>query len=127
MRSGSGADFALLVGLTLAGAVCGIGAMLYLPLRIDAVPAPIAAVLFPVLLAGIAVATRRLASDAGAAAAPVIAFFVTVAALLTGAPGDNVFVQDWRLLLLAGCGVVFPVVAVMTATRMAARSAELGR
>ena len=106
-----GADRALLVGLALTGVLCAIGGVGYLTLLVGTVPMPISAVLFPVLLAGSAVAARRI-GGAGAAAAPVLVFFATVALMLSGLPGGNVFPQDWRLLLLAGCGIAAPAAAV---------------
>lgn len=102
----------LLLGVAaLGGAVCAVGATMYLYLYVGATPAPVSAVLFGGLLAWISVAARRLGGEPFHAALPVIAFLVVIVAFLLGGPGNSVMFMDWRLPLVLLCGIGMPVVA----------------
>lgn len=105
-------DRILLGVATVGGAVCGVGAAMYLYLYSGAVPLPLSAVLFGALLAAISVAARRLGGEPVHGALPVIAFLLVIAAFLAGGPGgDVVLYVDWRLLLLLLCGIGMPILA----------------
>ncbi|AUN39700.1 Uncharacterised protein (plasmid) [Tsukamurella tyrosinosolvens] len=105
-------DRILLGVATVGGAVCGVGAAMYLYLYSGAVPLPLSAVLFGALLAAISVAARRLGGEPVHGALPVIAFLLVIAAFLAGGPGgDIVLYVDWRLLLLLLCGIGMPILA----------------
>ncbi len=103
----------ILLGLaTVGGAVCAVGATMYLYLYSGAVPLPLSAVLFGGFLAAISVAARRLGGEPVHGALPVIAFLLVIAAFLLGGPGgDIVLYADWRLLLLVLCGIGMPILA----------------
>lgn len=105
-------DKVLLALTVLGGAVCAVGASMYLYLYVGAVPLPLSAVLFGALLAWISVAARRLGGEPFHGALPVIAFFLVIAVFLSGGPGgDIVLYADWRLLLLVVCGIGMPFLA----------------
>lgn len=104
-------DRVLLGVAALGGAVCAVGATMYLPLYVGAMPVPVSAVLFGGLLAWISVAARRLGGESAHAAIPVIAFLLVVVAFLLGGPGNSVMYTDWRLLFLLLCGIGMPVAA----------------
>ncbi|BDH56260.1 hypothetical protein [Tsukamurella sp. PLM1] len=104
-------DRVLLGVAVFGGAVCAVGATMYLHLYIGAVPVPVSAVLFGGLLAWISVAARRLGGELFHAALPVIAFLVVIVAFLLGGPGNSVMYTDWRLPLLLVCGIGMPVAA----------------
>ncbi|MCS3780706.1 hypothetical protein [Tsukamurella ocularis] len=105
-------DRILLGVATVGGAVCAVGATMYLYLYAGAVPLPLSAVLFGALLAGISVAARRLGGEPVHGALPVIAFLLVIVAFLLGGPGgDIVLYADWRLLLLLLCGIGMPILA----------------
>ncbi|ADG77778.1 Integral membrane protein OS=Tsukamurella paurometabola (strain ATCC 8368 / DSM / CCUG 35730/ CIP 100753 / JCM 10117 / KCTC 9821 / NBRC 16120 / NCIMB 702349/ NCTC 13040) OX=521096 GN=Tpau_1147 PE=4 SV=1 [Tsukamurella paurometabola] len=93
------------------GAVCAVGATMYLHLYIGSVPMPISAIGFGALLAGISVACGRLGGEARFAAIPVIAFLIVVVVFLLGGPGNSIMYTDWRLPLLLVCGIGMPVAA----------------
>lgn len=106
------ADRILLGVAALGGAVCAVGASMYLYLYAGAVPLPLSAVLFGALLAWISVAARRLGGEPFHGALPVIAFLLVIAVFLLGGPGgDIVLYLDWRLLVLLVCGIGLPVLA----------------
>ncbi|CAM3317142.1 hypothetical protein TSHO111613_17815 [Tsukamurella hominis] len=105
-------DRILLGVATVGGAVCAVGATMYLYLYAGAAPLPLSAVLFGGFLAAIAVAARRLGGEPVHGALPVIAFLLVVAVFLVGGPGgDIVLYADWRLLLLLLCGIGMPILA----------------
>ncbi|WP_019200388.1 hypothetical protein [Tsukamurella sp. 1534] len=105
------ADRVIVVITALGGAVCAVGATMYLHLYLGAMPFPASAVLFGGLLAAISVAARRLGGEPWHAALPVIAFLVVVVAFLLGGPGGSVMYTDWRLPLLVVCGIGMPAAA----------------
>lgn len=104
-------DAAVYVVAALGGAVCAVGATMYLYLYVGTIPLPVSAVGFGALLAGVSVACRRLGGEAKHAAIPVIAFLVVVAVFLLGGPGNSIMYTDWRLPLLLVCGIGMPVAA----------------
>lgn len=104
-------DIGVLVLTVLGGAVCAVGATLYLNLYIGAVPFPVSAVVFGGLLAWISVAARRLGGQTWCAALPVIGFTLMVIVFLSGGPGSSVMYYDWRLLFLLVCGIGMPALA----------------
>ncbi|CAM4049452.1 hypothetical protein TSST111916_19780 [Tsukamurella strandjordii] len=104
-------DVLAYIAAAIGGAVCAVGATMYLYLYVGAVPLPISAIGFGALLAGISVACRRLGGEARFAAIPVIAFLVVVVVFLLGGPGNSIMYTDWRLPLLLVCGIGMPVVA----------------
>lgn len=101
----------VVLGLTaVGGAVCAVGATMFLYLYAGAVPLPLSAVLFGALLAWISVAARRLGGEPVHGALPVIAFLLVIVAFMLGGPGgDIVLYADWRLLLLLLCGIGMPI------------------
>ncbi|SDQ69228.1 hypothetical protein SAMN04489765_1444 [Tsukamurella pulmonis] len=105
-------DKVLLGAATLGGAVCAVGAAMYLYLYVGVVPLPLSAVLFGALLAWISVAARRLGGEPVHGALPVIAFLLVTAVFLLGGPGgDIVLYADWRLPVLLLCGIGMPILA----------------
>lgn len=102
-------DAAALACAAVGGALCAVGATMYLNLYVGAVPMPVSAVLFGGLLAGISVAAKRLGGESRHAALPVIAFLVVVIAFLLGGPGNSIMYTDWRLPFLLLCGIGMPL------------------
>ncbi|KXO88921.1 hypothetical protein [Tsukamurella pseudospumae] len=104
-------DRALLGVAVLGGAVCAVGATMYLYAYAGSVPLPLSAVVFGAFLSLISVAARRLGGESFHAALPVIAFLVVIVAFLLGGPGNSTVFYDWRLLLVVVCGIGMPVAA----------------
>ncbi|MGH3912789.1 MAG: hypothetical protein ACRDTC_05175 [Pseudonocardiaceae bacterium] len=102
------ADRVTLVVLVLDAILLAALELLYLPLRIGAVPLPavilIAAVSTPLLVRSAA----KLGGPPGLAGAPLVAWVVAILVFGVAGPGGDVLLaENWRSLLLLGAGI-FP-------------------
>ena len=94
----------LLVGAVLLAAV----ELLYLPLRIGAVPVPITILLAAVTTPWLVRSAARLGGGGVVAASPLVTWVVGVLVLGVAGPGGDVLLPaDWRSLVLLGGGM-FP-------------------
>lgn len=96
--------------LALSGAVWAVVGTLYLPFYLGVVPIPVAAVVAGLGVAANSVFSQRLGGGSSGAL-PVLAFLLTVAVFLMGGPSESVVYNDWKIAVLLGCGVGFPVLA----------------
>ena len=106
----------ILAVLVVDAVVLAVVELLFVPLRFDGYLLPYALGGVPVPLSALvaALTTPWLVSVAGkvsptllVAAAPLIAWILTVAVFgMFGPGGDLVLIADWRSLLLFGCGAL---------------------
>lgn len=98
----------LLIGLLTAySVVFAVLEVLYLPVYVGAVPVPVGAFAAALTNAALVHAAGWFTTRTAVAAAPMIAWLLTVLVLASGGPGGDVLVPgDWRALLLFGLGLV---------------------
>lgn len=95
------------VGLVLLGIITAVLEVLYLPVRVGAVPVPVGAVAAAVTNAVLVWAAGERSLRLGVAAAPLGAWvLVVLGCAFSGPGGDVLLVDDWRALLLLVAGVV---------------------
>lgn len=117
-----------LAGLLLLSAVLAVVELLYLPLRFDGALLPLIDVgetfgytlVFPISAVAAAVTMPWLVRRAGrisprllVAGSPLWVWLLCVlVSALPGPGGDSVLIQDWRALLLLGCGAFGGAIAL---------------
>lgn len=100
-------DSLVLAVLVVDAIVLAATELLYLPLYLGGMPFPITAAVAAVTTPLLVAAAGRLRFGMRAAAAPLVAWFVTVFVLgVFGPGGDIVLLGDWRALLLVGGGAL---------------------
>lgn len=111
--------------LVLDGVVLGAFGLLFNPLYNGAVPVPMGALLSMLILPWLVARAAEIDPRPAAAAAPLVAWLVTVVALgLVGPGGDVLLPATWQSLLLCGGGLV---AGVWGLRRAAAERSEYGR
>lgn len=106
-------DRVALVALLVDAVLLAMIELLFLPLRMGAVPFPVTVLLALVTTPWLVHSAARLTGGGWTAASPLVVWVATV--LLFGAAGpggDVVFPADWRSLALLSCGL-FPAAVVL--------------
>ncbi len=98
----------LLIGLlSVYAVVFAVLEVLFTPVYIGSVPAPVGAVAAAVTNAGLVYAAGWFTTRTLIVATPLLAWLVTVLVLASGGPGGDILVPgDWKALLLLGLGVL---------------------
>ncbi len=109
-------DRLTLVLLMVDAAVLAALELLFLPLRLDGallpyalggLPLPVSVLVAAVTTPWLVTVAGRLSPQLHVAAAPLLAWVVTVAVFgMFGPGGDMVLIADWRSLLLFSCGAL---------------------
>ena len=109
-------NWLVLAVLVVDAVVLAVVELLFLPLRLDGyllphelggVPVPLSALAAALTTPWLVTVAGRLAPRLLVAAAPLVAWILTVAVFgLFGPGGDLVLVADWRALLLFACGAL---------------------
>lgn len=95
------------IGLVLLAVVTAVLEVLYLPVRVGAVPVPLGAVAAVLTNVGLVWAAGERSPRLTVAAAPLGAWvLVVLGCAFSGPGGDVLLVDDWRALLLLVAGVV---------------------
>lgn len=102
-----------LLALLVDAMLLAIIELLYLPLRIGAVPLPVTVLLALVTTPWLVRSAAAFGQGGLATAAPLIVWVATVLVFGVGGPGGDVlFPADWRSLVLLSCGL-FPAAVVL--------------
>jgi len=97
----------ILVVLVVDALELAVVELLYLPLRVGAVPFPITILLAAVSTPWLVRSAAELGGPRGAAALPLVAWVLAFGVLGLGAVGGDVLLPvDWRPVLLLGAGMV---------------------
>lgn len=106
----AGIKVSILGALILDGFLCAVLAVLFLPLYVGPVQAPVSAILagaVNVLLIRVAYSVSHTVFRASL---PLLAFFAGLLVCMMGGPGGDVLLAaDWRVLLLLAGGLLPPV------------------
>ncbi|MFY9805928.1 MAG: hypothetical protein WCB57_05895 [Pseudonocardiaceae bacterium] len=87
--------------------------LLYLPLRVGAVPVPITILLAAVTTPWLVRSAAELGGPRAVAAVPLVVWVLALGVLGLGGPGGDVLLPaDWRSVLLLGGGI-FPAAVVL--------------
>ncbi|GAA4477233.1 hypothetical protein GCM10023094_18930 [Rhodococcus olei] len=106
-------DHAILALLVFDGFLTAILAVLFLPIRVGAVPLPLSALVAAVVNVLLVAGARTVTDRPGRAALPLIGWFLGFLACMVGGPGgDALLLADWRTLLLLAGGLV-PATALL--------------
>lgn len=96
-----------LVGLVLLAVITAVLEVLYLPVRVGAVPVPVGAAAAVLTNVGLVWAAGERTLRLTVAAAPLGAWvLVVLGCAFSGPGGDVLLVDDWRALVLLVAGVV---------------------
>lgn len=110
-------DGALLALLVLDGVLLGAVGLVFTSLHVNGVPVPMGALLSILILPWLVLRAGEIDGRPAAAAAPLVAWFLTVGVLGLGGPGGDVMLplSDttwWLSLLLVGGGLAAGLVAL---------------
>lgn len=98
--------FAVLALLTFDGALLGAFGLLFTPIYSGGFPVPMGVAFTVLILPWLVWRVGELDPRPGPAAAPVVAWFVVVAALSLGGPGGDVMIEvSWQTALLVFGGI----------------------
>ncbi|MBV9163173.1 MAG: hypothetical protein JO309_15625 [Pseudonocardiales bacterium] len=102
-----------LVVLVFDAVALAVVELLYLPLRVGAVPFPITILLAAVSMPWLVSSAAELGGPRVVAAVPLVVWALALSVLGLGGPGGDVlFPADWRSALLLGGGM-FPAAVVL--------------
>lgn len=106
-------DRLVLALLVFDGFLTAILAVLFLPLRVGGVPAPISALVAAVVNVLLVLGARSVTNRLGRVALPLLGWFLGFLLCLVGGPGgDALLLADWRTLVLLAAGLI-PAAALL--------------